>query len=124
MNLDGRGFTLFVDARTSSTPPERIKVLSLTGLKNISNRICALPVSIDLNAIQGYFILVLYRLSLDLAYYFAVTEVYDYMYMIRDFSWIKMIESYVAMTLIYLLLPKRSERVSSLIVQLLLVTAY
>lgn len=76
-------------------------------------------INYKLNPKVGIYILfILYKIILDLTYMFVISPIYDYAYMILDFSLGKYLLSWLYLVLIAFLIPKGKEKISHLVLQL------
>jgi hypothetical protein len=73
---------------------------------------------INKNYLKAGLLIVLYRILLDFVYYYAISPVYAYAGFTTDVNVVKLIESYFLLVLVFILLSKNNEKVSSLILQM------
>ena len=69
--------------------------------------------------------MLLFRILLDISLYFYIGKYYAYQFMDADLDPIKLLESYIALIIIFcLLLPKKSKKISVLVLQLFFSSIY
>jgi len=68
--------------------------------------------------------LLLYKIVLDLSYYFIISKVWAYSRFELNFNNIKLIESFFLFFIIFILMPKTSKRLSNVIIWLLILLSY
>lgn len=66
----------------------------------------------------------LYKIALDLAYYFIISKVWLSDKFILDLNNLKLFESYVLLFLIFILIPKSPKKLSNIVIWLLLLMSY
>jgi len=76
------------------------------------------------SAILSFLSVFLYRIALDLSYYFVISKVWAYTHFELYFSSIKLIESYFLLFVIFILMPKSSKKLSDIIIWLLVLISY
>lgn len=76
------------------------------------------------NTIKVFFAVILFRILLDISYYYIISPLYAYVGFVLDVDENKIIETYIILFLLLLYLPKKSEKVSNAILQLLILMAY
>lgn len=69
--------------------------------------------------IKIFFILILYKILLELSYIYYVNPVYEYMGFIYDLNWLKLIESYIFLIFIVINLPLNETKPSIIAVNVL-----
>jgi len=80
--------------------------------------------SIKKSTIWSFLTILLYKIILDLSYYFIISPVFEYMRFSLNFNVIKLIESYFFLFIIFLLMPKSSKQLSTIMVWLLILLSY
>lgn len=93
--------------------------MKITELKNGNQMLL-----IKKHYVLGFFFLVLYKIILDLSYYFVISPVFGYMRFTLNLSAIKLIESYFLLLIIFVLMPKSSKKLSNVMVWLLILVSY
>lgn len=68
--------------------------------------------------------IVIYKLSLDIAYHYVISKVWYYERLTLDANYGKLLESYCLLVLIYLLMPKDKDKVSTIIIWLIILFSY
>lgn len=76
------------------------------------------------NTIYAFFFSILYKISLDLSYYFVISKVWLYMRFDLKFNVIKLFESYLLFFFIFFLMPKSKEKLSNVMIWLLILLSY
>ncbi|GAG17239.1 unnamed protein product, partial [marine sediment metagenome] len=66
----------------------------------------------------------IYKIILDLVYYFFIARIWAYQSFFLDFNIIKSIESYFLLIIIFLLMPKSKEKLGKIMIWLLIVFSY
>jgi len=66
----------------------------------------------------------LYKIVLDLSYYFVIFPVWSYARFTLDFNVLKLIESYLLLFIIFVLMPKSKEKLSNIMIWLLILLSY
>jgi len=74
--------------------------------------------------LYNFFIIVLYKAILDLSYYFVISPVWRYARFDLNFSTLKFIESFFLLSIIFILMPKSKEKLSNIMVWLLILLSY
>ena len=67
---------------------------------------------------------VVYRIVLDLSFYFVISKVWNYAKFEFHLSIIKLIESYFLLFMVFALMPKSSKKLSTIVVWLLILLSY
>ena len=68
--------------------------------------------------------LFLYKVVLDLSYYFIISDVWNYTKFDLNFNVLKFIESYLLLFVIFILAPKYSKKLSNIMIWLLILMSY
>jgi len=68
--------------------------------------------------------LLLYKIVLDLSYYFIISKIWAYYKLGLNFNGIKLIESFFLLFIIFILMPKTSKKLSNIIIWLLIILSY
>lgn len=79
---------------------------------------------INKSTIWAFFSILLYKLILDLSYYFIISKVWSYAKFGLHLSSIKLVESYFLLLMISVLMPKSSTKLSNIMVWLLILLSY
>lgn len=74
--------------------------------------------------LYNFFFIVLYKIALDLFYYFFILPVWGYAGFELNFNILKFVESFFLLIVIFLLIPKSKERLSNIMVWLLVLLSY
>jgi oligosaccharide repeat unit polymerase len=74
--------------------------------------------------LYNFFFVFLYKLILDLSYYFVIFPVFGYMRFELNFNSLKLVESYLLLFIIFILMPKSSRKLSNVMVWLLVLISY
>ena len=80
--------------------------------------------SINKSTIWAFLGVLLFKITLDLSYYFIISPIFEYMRFSLNLNVIKLIESYFLFTVIFILMPKSSKKLSTIIVWLLILLSY
>lgn len=83
-----------------------------------------LVLKIKENIIWAFLSLLLYKIILDFSYYFLISKIWAYSRFELNFNGIKLIESFFLLFIIFVLIPKTSKRLSSIIIWLLILLSY
>ena len=83
--------------------------------------------SINKSIIWAFLGVLLFKITLDLSYYFIISPIFEYMRFSLNLNVIKLIESYFLFTVIFILMPKSSKKLSppaevSLLISLMRIT--
>ena len=68
--------------------------------------------------------LFLYRIVLDLSYYFVISRVWDHDRFELDLNSLKLLESYLLFLIVFVLMPKTSKKLSDILAWLLILLSY
>ena len=68
--------------------------------------------------------LILFKLILDLSYYFVISPVWSYAKFELHLNSLKLVESYLLLFIIFTLMPKSSKKLSNVLVWLLILLSY
>ena len=74
--------------------------------------------------LYNFFFIILYKAILDLSYYFVISPVWRYARFDLNFSTLKFIESFFLLSIIFILMPKSKEKLSNIMVWLLILLSY
>jgi len=74
--------------------------------------------------IQSFFSILFYKITLDLAYYFVISRVWDYSGFVLNLDIFKLFESYLLLFAIFVALPKSSKKLSNIVLWLLILLSY
>jgi len=83
-----------------------------------------LSLKIKENIIWSFLSLLLYKIVLDFSYYFIISKIWAYSRFELNFSGIKLTESFFLLSIIFILMPKTSKKLSNIIVWLLILMSY
>ena len=76
------------------------------------------------STLWAFLFVFLYKIVLDLSYYFVISPVWSYSRFTLDINVIKCIESYLLLFIIFILMPKAKEKLSNIMVWLLILLSY
>ena len=76
------------------------------------------------NILQVFLSLFLYKVVLDLSYYFIISDVWNYVKFDLNFNILKFIESYLLLFVIFILVPKYCKKLSNIMIWLLILLSY
>jgi oligosaccharide repeat unit polymerase len=76
------------------------------------------------STIRAFLGIVLYKVVLDLAYYFIISRVWSYAQFTLEINSLKLVESYLLLVIIFILMPKSREKLSNIMVWLLILLSY
>jgi len=79
---------------------------------------------INKNTIGAFLSLLLYKIVLDLSYYFVISPVWSYAKFDLNLNSLKLIESYLLLFLIFILMPKSAKKLSNIVTWLLILITY
>ena len=79
---------------------------------------------INKNTIGAFLSLLLYKIVLDLSYYFLISKIWAYNRLVLNFNGIKLLESFLLLSIIFALMPKSSKKLSNIMVWLLILLSY
>jgi len=79
---------------------------------------------IEKSTIWSFLSILLYKLILDLSYYFIISPIWRYAKFELNLNSIKLAESYFLLFIIFLLMPKSSKKLSDVLVWLLILFSY
>lgn len=94
---------------------------------NVKNQIQLKKPFLDLakkSTLWFFFTALLFKIVLDISYCFIISPNYEYMRLYLNIDIFKIIESYFLLFVIFLLMPKSSKKLSSIIVWLLILLSY
>lgn len=74
--------------------------------------------------VKIFIFVIIYKIILDLAYYFIISPIWAYAKFTFQFNAVKLIESYVLLFIVFLLIPKSSKKISSIIIWGLFLISY
>ena len=74
--------------------------------------------------LHSFFFIILYKAFLDLSYFFVISKVWAYSRFILDFNILKLFESYFLLSVIFFLMPKSREKLSNIMIWLLILISY
>ena len=83
----------------------------------------AMP-TIRTEALLGVFVLIVYRVLLDLAYVFIVSRVFRYMDFVLDLNGLKLTESYVLLLVVLIVMPKSHRNFSGVLIWLVVMLSF
>ena len=83
-----------------------------------------LSLKIEKSTIWAFLSLVLFKIVLDLSYYFVVSPVWSHARFTLDFNSLKLVESYLLLLIIFILMPKSPKKLSNILVWLLILLSY
>lgn len=83
-----------------------------------------LSLGISKNTIWTFFSLVLFKLVLDLSYYFVLAQLFSYTRLELHPNTLKLVESYVFLVLVFVLMPKSAKKLSYVLLWLLILLSY
>lgn len=81
-------------------------------------------ITIKKSACRSLIFLSLYKLALDASYYLIVSKVWGYSGFVTELSLMKLAESWVLLFMVFALMPKLYQKISDLIVWLLIIMSY
>jgi len=76
------------------------------------------------STIWAFMSLLLYKIVLDLSYYFLISKIWAYSRFELNFNGIKLLESFFLLCIIFIMMPKSSKKLSNIIVWLLTLLSY
>lgn len=76
------------------------------------------------STLQSFVLIFAYKLILDASYYFVISPVWGYMGFIFDFNFFKLIESFFILFIVFSFMPKNSERLSAVMIWLMILFCY
>jgi oligosaccharide repeat unit polymerase len=76
------------------------------------------------NVLWAFLFVILYKIVLDLSYYFVISKVWSYARFDLIFSTLKFIESFFLLFIVFLLMPKVKEKLSNIMVWLVILLSY
>jgi hypothetical protein len=74
--------------------------------------------------LYNFFFIIFYKIALDAAYYFVISLVWGYARFDLNFNALKFIESFFLLFVIFLLMPKSKEKLSNIMVWILVLVSY
>lgn len=83
-----------------------------------------LSLKIEKGTVWAFLSLILFKIVLDLSYYFVISPVWSYAKFTLDFNSLKLVESYLLLFIIFILMPKSSKKLSNILVWLLILLSY
>jgi hypothetical protein len=72
----------------------------------------------------AFLAVLLYRIVLDLAYYFVISPAFSYARFTLDLNALKLVESYLLLFIVFALMPKSTKKLSNVLVWLLILISY
>jgi len=81
-------------------------------------------ISIKKSTIWNFIIILIFKIVLDLSYYFVISPVFLSMRFELNFNAIKLIESYCLLFIIFILMPESKKNLSTIMVWLLIILSY
>jgi hypothetical protein len=76
------------------------------------------------STLYAFLSIILYKVVLDLSYYFVISPVWYYTRFTLDLNSLKLVESYLLLIIIFILMPKSAKKLSNIMVWLLIVLSY
>ena len=76
------------------------------------------------NTIKTLVFVVIYKIILDLAYYLIISPVWSYSKFIFKFNALKLIESYFLLFILFILMPKKTKKLSSIMLWIFFLISY
>lgn len=76
------------------------------------------------DTVKTLIFVIIYKIILDLAYYFIISPVWTYSRLIFKFNALKLFESYVLLFIIFILMPKSPKKLSNMVIWLLILISY
>jgi len=76
------------------------------------------------NTARAFLLVIIFKIVLDLAYYFVISQVWSHAKFELHFNSLKLVESYLLLILIFIFMPKSSKKLSNLMVWLLILLSY
>ncbi|MDD5606518.1 MAG: oligosaccharide repeat unit polymerase [Candidatus Pacebacteria bacterium] len=76
------------------------------------------------STVSAFLFVFLYKISLDLVYYFVISQVWSYARFELHLNSLKLVESYLLLFIIFILMPKSKEKLSNVMVWLLVLLSY
>lgn len=83
-----------------------------------------LSLNIRKSTVWAFSSLFLFKIALDLSYYFVISQVWSHTRFELHLDSLKLIESYLLLIIIFLLMPKSSKKLSNIMVWLLILLSY
>lgn len=74
--------------------------------------------------INNLFYIILYKIILDISYYFVISPVWSHSKFTLDVNAIKLIESYLLLFIVFALMPKSKKKLSSIMIWILILVSY
>lgn len=84
----------------------------------------AINLTVKKSTIWAFLSILFYKIVLDLSYYFLISPVWSYSKFTLDINVIKLTESYLLLFVIFILMPKSSKKLSSIMIWLLILLSY
>jgi hypothetical protein len=79
---------------------------------------------INKSTMWAFFSLVLFKIVLDLSYYFVISPDWSYAGFILDLNNLKLVESYLLLLVIFILMPKSANKLSNILVWIMILISY
>ncbi|MFC1998993.1 hypothetical protein ACFLVR_05085 [Chloroflexota bacterium] len=79
---------------------------------------------ISQNTMWAFFSIFLYKLVLDLSYYYVISPVWGYARFGMQLNSLKLVESYLLLFIIFIMMPKSAKKLSNIFSWLLILLAY
>jgi hypothetical protein len=76
------------------------------------------------STIWAFISILLYKIVLDLSYYFVISQVWGYAKFTLELNSLKLVESYLLLLIIFILMPKSGKKLSHVMVWLLILLSY
>ena len=83
-----------------------------------------MKMTIKKNTIWTFLSILLYKIALDLSYYFVILDIFGYEGYTLTFNNVKFFESFFLLIVIFILMPKKLKKLSDIIVWLLILFSY
>ena len=74
--------------------------------------------------IVSLFAFILFKIALDLSYYFLISDIWGYAAFIVNVNWTKVVESYLLLIIVFIFLPNADDKLSSILIFLLVLISY
>lgn len=83
-----------------------------------------MDIGIRKRTIWAFLCLFLYRVGLDLSYYYVISPLFTYANLDMRFNGIKLVEGYILFIVVFTLMPKSSRKLSNILIWLLMFASY
>jgi len=80
--------------------------------------------SIKKSIFWSFLVIFFYKIILDLSYYFIISPRYSYTLFTFDLNYFKLFESFLLLFIVFALMPKSKEKLSSIMVWVLILVSY